>query len=59
MIGQSFEVYIDDMLVKGLDFTSHLTHLEQVFAKLLAFCLKLNLEKCTFGCASRLFLGSC
>ena len=57
MIGKSFEVYIDDTLVKGTSFEEHLQNLSLVFTKLHGSGLKLNLAKCTFRTRSRRFLG--
>ncbi|KAG7529570.1 Ribonuclease H-like superfamily [Arabidopsis thaliana x Arabidopsis arenosa] len=51
------EVYIDDMLVKSVSSTSHIEHLEQCFAILNEFGMKLNPTKCTFAVPSGEFLG--
>jgi len=51
------EVYVDDMLVKSLERSDHVQHLEEAFALLRKYNVKLNLEKCTFGVASGKFLG--
>ena len=56
LIGSIMEVYIDNMLVKSLDRSDHLKHLEEAFALLRKFNVKLNPEKCTFGVASGKFL---
>ena len=56
-IGDTMEVYVDDMLVKSVQCTEHLQHLDKVFNLLRQYKVKLNLEKCTFGVASRKFLG--
>ena len=34
IIGKTIEVYIDDMLVKSLRVTDHITHLEKAFGVL-------------------------
>ena len=51
------EMYIDDMLVKSVRRSNHLCHLSEVFDLLRKYQVKLNMEKCTFGVASRKFLG--
>ncbi|KAL2253138.1 UNVERIFIED_CONTAM: Pro-Pol polyprotein [Sesamum indicum] len=51
------EVYIDDMLVKNSRSPDHMTHLEQTFAILRKFRMKLNPTKCTFGVTGGKFLG--
>lgn len=56
-IGQSIEVYIDDMLVKSLRVEDHLTLLQETFDTLRSYNMKLNPEKCAFGVRSRNFLG--
>uniref|UniRef100_A0A2N9GCP7 Reverse transcriptase domain-containing protein n=1 Tax=Fagus sylvatica TaxID=28930 RepID=A0A2N9GCP7_FAGSY len=57
MIGNTVEVYIDDMLVKSLREESHLADLLQVFNILRKNNLRLNASKCTFGVESGKFLG--
>ncbi|KAG7559607.1 Ribonuclease H-like superfamily [Arabidopsis thaliana x Arabidopsis arenosa] len=57
LLGKTMEVYIDDMLVKSISSTSHIEHLEQCFAILNEFGMKLNLTKCTFAVPSGEFLG--
>ncbi|XP_019240583.1 PREDICTED: uncharacterized protein LOC109220575 [Nicotiana attenuata] len=51
------EVYIDDILVKSAKKEDHIDHLKEAFEILRWYGMKLNLEKCTFGMASRRFLG--
>jgi len=46
LIGNTMKMYVDDMLVKSVQCTDHLQHLD-----------KLNPKKCTFGVASGKFLG--
>ncbi|XP_019225311.1 PREDICTED: uncharacterized protein LOC109206901 [Nicotiana attenuata] len=55
-IGQSIEVYIDDMLVKSLRVEDYLTHLQESFDILRSYNMKLNPEKCAFGVGSGKFL---
>ena len=56
-IGQTMEVYIDDMLVKSLEAEDHLSHLQQAFSALRKYNMKLNPAKCSFGVSSDKFLG--
>ncbi|KAG7588540.1 Ribonuclease H-like superfamily [Arabidopsis suecica] len=56
-LGKTMEVYIDDMLVKSLKKSEHITHLEQCFKILNEFGMKLNPAKCSFGVPSEEFLG--
>lgn len=51
------EVYIDDMLVKSLHTTNHLTYLIEIFNILCAHNMKLNPNKCGFGVSIIKFLG--
>jgi len=57
LIGNTIEVYIDDMLVKSVQRADHLQHLDKAFDLLRQYKVKLNPEKYTFGIASRKFLG--
>ena len=57
LIGNTMEVYVDDMLVKNIQCTDHLQHLHKAFDLLRQYKVKLNPEKCTLGVASRKFLG--
>ncbi|MCA8824161.1 reverse transcriptase family protein [Escherichia coli] len=56
-LGDTMEVYIDDMLVKSLLAEQHLDHLRQAFEVLQKYSMKLNPTKCSFGVASGKFLG--
>ena len=56
-LGKTMEVYIDDMLVKSLKKEDHVKHLEECFAILNQYQMKLNPAKCTFGVPSGEFLG--
>ena len=56
MIGKTMEVYIDDMLVKSLKATDHITHLEEIFGILWRHRMKLNPSKCIFGVSSEKIL---
>ncbi|CAF1105606.1 unnamed protein product, partial [Brachionus calyciflorus] len=42
------EVYIDDIIVHSIDFTSHLEHIREVFRKLRNANLRLNPDKCAW-----------
>ncbi|KAL5847401.1 hypothetical protein ACOSQ3_010925 [Xanthoceras sorbifolium] len=57
MLGQTMEVYIDDMLVKSLIADQHLYHLRQSFDIIDKYGMKLNPTKCSFGVSSGKFLG--
>ena len=57
LLGKTFEVYIDDMVVKSVKGTDHLEDLKHVFSILKRHNLKLNASKCAFGVGSRKFLG--
>ena len=57
MIGDTVEVYIDDMLIKSLREEDHATDLLQVFEILRGNRFCLNASKCTFGVSSGKFLG--
>ncbi|XP_070015725.1 uncharacterized protein [Nicotiana sylvestris] len=51
-LGNTMEVYIDDMLVKTQHSGDHISHVSDAFQILRKFNMKLNLEKCAFGIAS-------
>ena len=51
------EVYVDDMFVKSKEESAHLDDLQETFTTLKRYQMKLNPSKCTFGVASRKFLG--
>ena len=56
-IGRNMEVYVDDMLVKSKEESTHLDDLEETFTTLRQYQMKLNPSKCAFGIASGKFLG--
>ena len=56
-LGNTMEVYIDDMLVKSLRTADQLNHLKECFKTLNEYGMKLNPAKCTFGVTSGEFLG--
>lgn len=57
LIGKIMEVYVDDMLMKGLQTKDHIKHLEEIFRILRRYKMKPNPVKCAFGIASRKVLG--
>ncbi|CAA0841295.1 Unknown protein, partial [Striga hermonthica] len=57
MIGHTMEVYVDDMLVKSVHASDHITHLQDMFDVLRSYSMVLNPKKCTFGVKSGKFLG--
>ena len=57
LIGQTMEVYIDDMLVKSLQKEYHIADLTRVFAILRDSRLRLNASKCTFKVSLGKFFG--
>jgi hypothetical protein len=44
-IGDTLEVYMDDMIVKSKDETEHTTHLRRVFEQARKCKMRFNLEK--------------
>ncbi|KAL0449251.1 UNVERIFIED_CONTAM: hypothetical protein Slati_1481500 [Sesamum latifolium] len=51
------EVYVDDMLIKSKKTHHHVEDLDETFAVLRKYRLKLNLGKCAFGVSGGCFLG--
>jgi transposase InsO family protein len=49
--------YLDDFLIASKDIAEHMRHLRILFARLSAYGLLLNLEKCVFGASEANFLG--
>ena len=49
MIGRNVQAYVDDMVVTSLDSDQHVADLEELFATIAKYDLKLNPEKCVFG----------
>jgi hypothetical protein len=49
--------YLDDVIVASASYQQHLLHLEQLFSRLQAHGLVINLEKCSFAAATVTFLG--
>ncbi|KAL0302628.1 UNVERIFIED_CONTAM: Retrovirus-related Pol polyprotein from transposon.6 [Sesamum angustifolium] len=48
-LGRNMEVYVDGMLVKVKEAHNHAEDLEETFAVLRKYRLKLNIGKCAFG----------
>ncbi|KAM2564328.1 hypothetical protein TB2_012626 [Malus domestica] len=57
LIGQSMEVYIDDIVVKSKTEEQHLEDLRQALARMRIHKLKMNPKKCAFGVRAGNFLG--
>ena len=49
--------YVDDMVVTSHERGHHATDMEELFATISKYRLKLNLEKCVFGVEAEKFLG--
>jgi len=56
-IGDTMEVYIDDMVVKSKKAENHVRDLEVAFQILERYNMKLNPAKCNFGVSAGKFLG--
>ena len=56
-INKTMEDYVDEILVKSKIASNHVTHLADTFNILIMYRMKLNPLKCTFGVASKKFLG--
>ncbi|GKD47895.1 hypothetical protein Tco_1276871 [Tanacetum coccineum] len=56
-IGQNFEVYVDDMVIKSDSEEDILADIQETFDKLRAINMKLNPIKCSFGVEEGPFLG--
>ncbi|KAI5356456.1 hypothetical protein L3X38_009352 [Prunus dulcis] len=57
LIGNTMEVYVDDMLVKSRTADQHIPNLSAMFTILKQYRMRLNPTKCAFGVASGKFLG--
>ncbi|XP_070672579.1 uncharacterized protein [Malus domestica] len=57
LIGQSMEVYIDDIVVKSKTEEQHLEDLRQTLARMRIHKLKMNPKKCAFEVRAGNFLG--
>jgi hypothetical protein len=57
MLGNTMEVYIDDIVVKSAEFSSHVADLRKSFDKMRRYGLKMNPRKCAFAVSAGKFLG--
>ncbi|CAN6565789.1 unnamed protein product [Malus baccata var. baccata] len=57
LIGQSMEVYIDDIVVKSKTEEQHLVDLRRALIRMRIHKLKMNPKKCAFGVRAGNFLG--
>jgi len=57
MIGRNVQAYVDDMVVTSQERDQHVSDLEELFATIAKYRLKLNPEKCVFGVGAGKFLG--
>jgi hypothetical protein len=57
LLENTIEVYIDDIVVKSAEFSSHLADLRKSFDKMCRYGLKMNPRKCAFGVSAGKFLG--
>jgi hypothetical protein len=57
LLGNTIEVYIDDIVVKSAEFSSHIADLRKAFDKMCWYGLKINPRKCAFGVSAGKFLG--
>lgn len=54
---QNVEAYVDDVVIKTKQKDDLIANLEETFPNILAFKMKLSLEKCTFGVLLGKLLG--
>jgi len=57
MLGRNVQAYVDDMVVTSQERGRHIADLEELFATIAKYLLKLNPEKCVFGVEAGKFLG--
>ena len=57
MLGRNVQAYVVDMVVTSHERGQHATDLEELFATISKYRLKLNSEKCVFGVEAGKFLG--
>ena len=57
MLGRNVRAYVDDMVVTSSERGRHAADLEELFATISKYHLKLNPEKCVFGVEAGKFLG--
>jgi hypothetical protein len=56
LLGNIVKVYIDDIAVKSVEFSSHIVNLRKAFDKMRWYSLKMN-PRCAFGVSAGKFLG--
>jgi hypothetical protein len=56
-IGRNIEVYVDDIIINSTKADSLLDDLQETFASLDRYSIKLNLKKCSFGLPTGQLLG--
>ena len=57
MLGRNVQAYVDDMMVTSQERGQHIADLEELFATIAKYRLKLNPEKFVFGVEAGKFLG--
>jgi len=57
MLGMNVQAYVDNMVVTSHEREQHTVDLEELFATIAKYRLKLNPEKCVFGVETGKFLG--
>jgi len=57
MLGRNVQAYVDDMVVTSQERGRHTADLEELFATIAKYRLKLNPEKCVFGVEAGKFSG--
>jgi hypothetical protein len=57
LLGVLMEVYIDNMVVKSVNFKEHMTDLKLSLERMMKYGLQMNPLKCAFGVTSGRFLG--
>jgi len=57
MLERNVQAYVDDMVVTSQERGRHTTDLEELFATIAEYRLKMNPEKCVFGVEAGKFLG--
>ena len=57
LTGHNTHVYLNDIIIQGIDLIDNIDNLERVFLRLQESKLKVNLKKCTFFKTSVKYLG--
>jgi len=58
-VERNVQAYVDDMVVTSEREDQHIADLEELFATIVRYNLKLNPDKCVFRVEVGKFLGSC